>query len=92
MSIYFTNNSIINVCNSPKYAFVVNKKEILNLTEQPPKIKPGDKRMKIMISQIALHPTVFQCNTKTNKNQNQTYLVGKCFAKIKNGKCSDSGR
>ena len=48
--------------------------------------------MKIMVSQIALHPTVFQCTIKTNKNQNQTYLVGKCFSKKKNGKSSDSGK
>lgn len=48
--------------------------------------------MKIMVSQIALHPTVFQCTIKTNKNQNQTYLVGKCFSKKKNGKSLDSGK
>ena len=94
MSVYFTNNSIIDVCNSLKYAFVVNKKEILNLKKQTPTTKASDglTRMKMMVSQIALHPTVFQRNTKTNKNRNQAYLVGKCFSKKKNGKNSDSGK
>ena len=90
----FAKNSIIDLWLGSKNASVVNKKEILKLIEQLTKINLSDglTRMKIMVPQIVLHPTMFWCTIKTKKNQNQTYLVGKCFSKKKHGKNSYSGK